>query len=122
MTIDYKKLWEDALVEIELHISRPNFATWFQNITIDGEDNGTILLNVPSTFVEEWLSAKYNPLILKAIHNLHPTARGIEYLIGGPKDEKTRRNKAQNANMAREQLQQENQPAFSEFCTDKKAN
>jgi len=122
MTVDYKKLWEDALVEIELNVSRPNFATWFQNVTIDSENNGTIFLNVPNTFVEEWLSKKYYNLVLRAIQNLHSSARNIEYIICCPDDPKSGKNKAQTAHSVSEQLQQENQPAFSEFCTDKKAN
>lgn len=81
MATDYKKLWGGALAEIELGVSRANFATWFKDTDIASEKNGTIFLSVPNTFVKEWLSSKYHKLILKVMHTMHPPVRNIEYII-----------------------------------------
>jgi chromosomal replication initiator protein len=80
-TIEKDKLWEKALAEIELLISRPNFLTWFQNTNIVGQDNDVVTLNVPNTFVKEWLANKYHKIIIKALRALSPAIRNVEYVI-----------------------------------------
>jgi chromosomal replication initiator protein len=76
-----ENLWEKALAEIELSISRPSFLTWFQNTSIAGQDNDIITLSVPNTFVKEWLSNKYHKVIIKALRALSPSIRNVEYTI-----------------------------------------
>lgn len=80
-TMEKDQLWEKALAEIELSISRPNFLTWFQNTNIAEQNNDVIMLNVPNTFVKEWLANKYHKIIIKALRALSPTIRDVEYII-----------------------------------------
>ena len=37
-----KELWENALVELELTISKPNFNTWFKDTHIVRIEDGTV--------------------------------------------------------------------------------
>jgi chromosomal replication initiator protein len=76
-----ENLWEKALAEIELSISRPSFLTWFQNTSITGQNDDIITLNVPNTFVKEWLSNKYHKVIINALRTLSPSIRNVEYAI-----------------------------------------
>ncbi|MBU2109689.1 chromosomal replication initiator protein DnaA [Patescibacteria group bacterium] len=118
MTIDYEKLWKDALVEIELNVSRANFITWFKNTSINKEENGAIFLGVPNTFVKEWLSGKYHKFILRAINNLYPSVRSIEYLIV-PQSVSLSKNRAVPIATP---LNSEEQLGFNEFYIDREAN
>ncbi len=79
--IDQKKLWDDAMVEVELNISKANFITWFKNTYIYKIDDNVIYLSVPNAFVKDWLSNKYHKFILKAIRNIIAAVRNIEYVI-----------------------------------------
>lgn len=81
MLLDHKKLWEDALVDIEINVSKANFGTWFKNTSISKQELGIVYLNVPNTFVKEWLANKYHKFIIKSLRDLHPEIRGVEYLI-----------------------------------------
>ncbi len=81
MIMEFEKIWEKVLMEIELNVSKANFITWFKNTSIVKDENGVIFLGVPNTFVKEWLNAKYNKFILKALHNFYPSVRNIKYLI-----------------------------------------
>jgi chromosomal replication initiator protein len=76
-----EKIWKRALAEIELSISRPSFLTWFQNTSIAEQNNDIIVVNVPNTFVKEWLSSKYHKIIIKALRALSPAIRNVEYVI-----------------------------------------
>ncbi|MFH0803718.1 MAG: chromosomal replication initiator protein DnaA [Candidatus Tagabacteria bacterium] len=76
-----ENLWERALAEIELSISRPSFLTWFQNTSIAGQNDDIVTLSVPNTFVKEWLSNKYHKVIINALRALSPSIRNVEYVI-----------------------------------------
>ncbi|MBU3925580.1 chromosomal replication initiator protein DnaA [Patescibacteria group bacterium] len=118
MTVNYEKLWGEALMEIELNVSRANFITWFKNTGIAKEENGIIFLNVPNTFVKEWLSTKYSKFILRALNNIYPSVRNIEYLITpvGPQIIKAQSSVKNMPFIAEEQL------GFNDFYIDKEAN
>lgn len=79
--IEKEHLWEKALAEIELSVSRPNFLTWFQNTNIADLNGDVIVLSVPNTFVKEWLSNKYHKIIIKVLRSLSPGIRDVEYAI-----------------------------------------
>ncbi len=81
MLLDYKKLWGDALADIELNVSKANFGTWFKNTNISKQELGVVYLNVPNAFVKEWLVNKYHKFIIKSLRDLHPEIHGVEYLI-----------------------------------------
>src|SRR3989344_632479 len=81
LLIDHKKLWSEALADIELTVSKANFGTWFKNTNISKQELGIVYLNVPNAFVKEWLVTKYHKFIIKSLRDLHPEIRGVEYLI-----------------------------------------
>ena len=76
-----KELWENALVELELTISKPNFNTWFKDTHIVRIDDGVIHLGVPSQFARDWLSTKFHKDILRSLRGLSETIRNVEYVI-----------------------------------------
>ncbi len=79
--LDNKNLWENALTEIELNVSRANFSTWFKNTYIAKQEDGIIHLGVPNAFVKEWLNNKYHKFILKSLRELNEHIRGLEYIV-----------------------------------------
>lgn len=97
--IDVKRLWDDALVNIELSITPANFKTWFRDTHIVSIEDGTVTLGVPSVFVRDWLADKFQPMILKVLRNLNPRVRNIEYAVVGRTDRK-QETKAQTVNAA----------------------
>lgn len=76
-----RELWQSALTEIELSLSRANYSTWFKNTTIIKFDDGTVYLGVPNEFVKDWLATKYHSFILKTLRDLNEHVRTIEYCI-----------------------------------------
>ncbi len=81
-----KELWENALVELELTISKPNFNTWFKDTHVVKVEEGTVYLGVPSQFARDWLSTKFHKDILRSLRGLSDTVRTVEYIISrGPK-------------------------------------
>lgn len=79
--MDNNKLWQSVLAQMQLHISRANFATWFQNTEIVFKDNEKITISVPNAFSKEWLGNKYYKLILKTIRETDGTIKELEFKI-----------------------------------------
>ncbi|MES2007209.1 MAG: chromosomal replication initiator protein DnaA [Patescibacteria group bacterium] len=76
-----KELWENALTELELTISKPNFNTWFKDTHLMRVEEGTAYLGVPSQFARDWLSTKFHKDILRSLRDLSDTIRMVEYVI-----------------------------------------
>ncbi|MBI2024389.1 chromosomal replication initiator protein DnaA [Candidatus Giovannonibacteria bacterium] len=112
-----EELWQTALNELELAVSKANFITWFQNTSIADRQDGVIVLNVPNAFAKEWLEYKYHKFILKALRNLAPDIRNVEYIISSeltPLLQKRRRE--------RSIAPHEEQLEFKEFLVDRETN
>ncbi len=94
---NHVELWERALVDIELAVSRANFSTWFNETYILKNEEGVIYLGVPNSFIQEWLYKKFHNTILKTLRQLNEQVRALEYVIVKDSDKKKteEKNKAQ---------------------------
>ena len=79
--MDNKELWDKALVDIELEVSKANFSTWFRNTHIMKQEEGAVFVGVQNEFVRDWLSNKYHSTILRILRNVSPDVRSVEYVI-----------------------------------------
>lgn len=75
------ELWQAALGEIELSISKANFITWFKNTSIVSNENGRVMIGVPNGFAKEWLENKYNTYIYRALRNFQEDIKEISCVI-----------------------------------------
>ena len=65
-----EQLWQAALGELELLISKANFTTWFKNTFIVSKDENSVIVAAPNGFTKAWLEKKYADQILQALKNL----------------------------------------------------
>ena len=118
MTIE--EIWQAALGEIELSISKANFITWFKNTNIVSKKDGKITIAVPNAFTKEWLENKYNKLILKALRDVSKEIKEVAFVI---KTKQPLKEKVKKIDKKEEKI-----PAFEElldfenFKIDKKTN
>lgn len=115
--MDNKELWQSVLAQMQFHVSKANFATWFQNTEIISIEDKKVTISVPNAFSKEWLSNKYNKLILKAIHDIDDKVKDLSFIIN-PYSSKKILNKIliQNEKEETEQLR------FEEFKVNKETN
>ena len=69
-TLNNEELWQAALGELELTLSKANFTTWFKNTFISSLEENRVIINVPNTFTKTWLEQKYNSDIKKTLQKL----------------------------------------------------
>ncbi|HEX8974787.1 MAG TPA: chromosomal replication initiator protein DnaA [Patescibacteria group bacterium] len=87
------ELWQAALGEIELSISKANFSTWFKNTTILSNESGKVVIGVPNGFAKEWLENKYNTYIFRALRNFQDDIKEISCIIYSPEQQAGGENK-----------------------------
>lgn len=68
--MEVEKIWQAALGELELVLSKANFTTWFKNTFITTHDTDVVTIGVPNTFTKAWLEKKYHTAILKALQKI----------------------------------------------------
>lgn len=98
--MDKDELWQSALAEIELSLSKANFVTWFKNTSITSKKDGVVLISTPNTFIKEWLESKYCLLILKTLREKSGDIKEIKFSIkprAGEQEKKLSKKKEQAA-------------------------
>lgn len=78
---DTKSLWENSLSEIELLVSKANFATWFKDTFLIKINDGEAVIGVPNTFVKDWLSNKFSKTILKALRDQNDEIKSVAFTV-----------------------------------------
>lgn len=79
---DLQKVWQAALGELELSLSKANFTTWFKNTFIASQTDEGITIGVPNTFTKAWLEKKYHSAILKALQKITDNkTRNVTYRV-----------------------------------------
>lgn len=79
--MELKEIWQTALSDIEINISRASFITWFKNSSLIKKEGGTAVIACHNGFTKEWLENKYHKLILKALRNIDIEIKTIEYTV-----------------------------------------
>ena len=64
------RVWDTALGQLQLQVTRPNFDTWLKDTVGLRTENGCFIIGTPSDFVSEWLSAKMGPVIAKTVSSI----------------------------------------------------
>ena len=115
------ELWQSVLAQMQFHISKANFATWFQNTEIISKENEKIIISVPNAFSKEWLSNKYNKLILKTLHDIDDSIKDLEFIIK-PQPVKNAPPKVGPGGYPGNEKPEETQLKFDEFKINKETN
>lgn len=78
---DTARLWQAALGEIELTVSRGNFVTWFKNTQLLQADSTAVVIGVPNIFIKQQLERKYQDLIYDVLDKNGVRPEDIEFKI-----------------------------------------
>lgn len=122
MNEELESLWKSALAEIELEVSRANFATWFQNTLVIDKNDGVIVIGVPNGFTKEWLSTKYNKSIIRVLRNLSPEVKNVEYIISSSPAVIAKKAKRAEEEASSSASAKETQMEIAELYIDPEAN
>lgn len=75
------ELWQQALSEIEIQISRPNFLTWFKNTNLFDKRDFTAFIALPNNFAKEWIENRYQKVVLGALRALDEEIKKVCFVV-----------------------------------------
>mgnify|MGYP001617942471 CR=1 FL=1 len=79
--MEFEQMWQTALGEIEVQVSKPNFATWLKNSRLLDRQEGIMLVGLPNNFAKEWVENKYQKIILNALRNIDQTTKKVQFTV-----------------------------------------
>jgi chromosomal replication initiator protein len=90
--MDLDQLWQSTLGEMEVQLSRANFATWLKNSRLVDKKEGTFYISLPNNFAKEWVENKYQKNILGIIRGMDSSARKLEFSVTSQNQEMVSKN------------------------------
>jgi len=73
------EVWQAALGEIEVTLSRGNFLTWFKNTSLVKAEDGIVVVGVSNVFIKQQLEKKYNDLIASTLRKQGIKVEKLDY-------------------------------------------
>jgi len=107
------RLWQSALGEIEVQVSRPNFITWFKNTRFLHKKGSTACIGLPNNFAKEWVENKYSKAVLGALRSLEESITKVDFVVISQKNSVVKNRLARPAIAF-----DESQLSFPEFKVD----
>ncbi len=74
-----KEIWDIALGDLQVQVSKPNYRTWFSKTAGLSYQDNEFVIGVPNTFAAEYLEKNQLSLIEKALNGL--TAPGVRIVF-----------------------------------------
>lgn len=78
-----KQIWETALGELQVQVSKHNFQTWLKKTVGIGYQDGEFCIGVPNTFVAEYLDKNQRSLIKKTLMGLTQHDVSVLFQVDG---------------------------------------
>ncbi|MFC1942028.1 chromosomal replication initiator protein DnaA [Chloroflexota bacterium] len=81
-----QEIWETALGELQIQVSKPNYRTWFGKTSgLTYEDN-QFIVGVPNAFVAEYLEKNQRSLIEKSLIGLTTSGVQVSFRVNGKRN------------------------------------
>ncbi|MCX7911975.1 MAG: chromosomal replication initiator protein DnaA [Dehalococcoidales bacterium] len=78
-----QEIWEAALGELQLQLSRPNFRTWLAKTVGMSYQDKTFVIGVPNAFAAEYLEKNQRSLIEKTLRSLTEPDVRVVFQVNG---------------------------------------
>jgi chromosomal replication initiator protein len=91
-----QEIWEAALGELQLQVSKPNYDTWLKDTSGISYKEDVFVIGVPNVFIAEWLRSRLLSLIKRTLTGITGKTIDIQFAILAP-DHDTRATPAYHA-------------------------
>ena len=78
-----QEIWEAALGELQIQVSKPNYRTWFEKTRGLSYQDNQFVIGVPNAFVGEYLDKNQRSLIEKALISLTSPDVQVAFQVNG---------------------------------------
>ncbi len=110
--VNVNKIWQDALEEISKNTSLISFDIWIKTLEVVDLKGNTLVLGTPSSSGKKTLMQSYKDIIVSSINKVYPPITDVEFVVMN--------NQAETADEPKEQIQQQQKSAMSNFAFNPK--
>jgi chromosomal replication initiator protein len=79
--MDAQAIWQAALGELQLQLTKATFNTWVKDTTLISYEDGTFILGVPSTYAKEWLENRLRSTIVRTLSGLVQRSVEAQFVV-----------------------------------------
>lgn len=79
-----REIWEAALGELQLQVSKPNYDTWLRETTGVHCQGDVFVVGVPNIFIAEWLTSRLHSLIRRTLTNIMGRVVDVQFVVRPP--------------------------------------
>lgn len=79
-----RQIWQAALGELQVQISRPQFETWLRQAAAVSIDDRRFVLRAHSTFAAEWIDRRLRPQIEQTLQHIVGRPLELEVIVAHP--------------------------------------
>ena len=76
-----RRVWDEALVELQLQVARPAFETWLADTSGEGITDAEFVVGTSNQFVSEMLEHRMFPLIERAVEKVCGEPRSLRFIV-----------------------------------------
>lgn len=76
-----RDIWQRVLGELQVQVSKANYATWLRNSRGVSCQEHTFIVGVPSAFVAEWLTTRLHSLIRKTLTQVLGRDTDVQFTV-----------------------------------------
>ncbi|UFS72185.1 chromosomal replication initiator protein DnaA [Geomonas sp. RF6] len=82
-----ENVWREAQTHLKNVLTGQTYTTWIEPLTFHSSTDNTLILKVPSTFIQKWVTDKYLTMIKEVLYALTAVQFHIEFQVAENKEE-----------------------------------
>lgn len=79
-----EEIWQAALGELQLQMTRATFATWVKDTSVISYEDGTFIIGVHSSFAKDWLENRLMGTIKRTLVRIVGHAVEVKFVLNAP--------------------------------------
>jgi len=79
-----QKLWEAALGQLELQMTKATFATWIKPTSALAYEDGTLVIAVPNAYAKDWLENRLSSVIRRTLADIASQTVEVRFTLHQP--------------------------------------
>jgi len=79
--MDAHRIWQTALGELQLELTRATFETWLRGSQAVACEDGTFVIGVANTYARDWLDSRLRPVITRVLTRLTGRTVSVRFVV-----------------------------------------
>ena len=82
--LDADGLWQAALGQLQLCISRATYDTWLKDCNLMAYEDGTFIVGVPNAYAKDWLEYRLHGVVKRVLEDVAGRAVELRFVVRPP--------------------------------------